>query len=151
MQKPSLGENGGMKKICAAIILISVALCLCAADKPAVRTALPSKASAGILPVDRVIGQTCPSSETQTHQVLSGMLAEQYSFEWTESHIAQEVRQPLVRLFGNWLSEHLGSSDVLMSVANENSDGSCGINVRLGGGCMAFVLKDGLIVSMREL
>ena len=151
VQNPSLGENGGMRKISVVLVMICVALCACAAEKQTVRTALPAKASAVLLPVDRTIGQTCSSSETEGHRVLYDMLKEQYSFEWTESHIAQDVRVALVRLFGDWLSDHLGASDILMSVASDNSDGSCGINVRVADSCMAFVLKDNMIISMREL
>ena len=79
------------------------------------------------------------------------MLCESYSFEWTESHIAEQVRSAVVRLFGTWLSEHLGESDYILSVANANSDGSYGINVRAKDSCMAFVLKDDQIISMKQL
>lgn len=151
VQNPSLGENGGMRKICTFLALMCVALCAFAAEKQTVRTALPSKASAVLLPVDRTIGQTCSCTETEAHQALFDMLKEPYSFEWTESHIAEDVRTALVRLFGDWLSNHLGSSDILMSVANDNSDGSCGISVRIADSCMAFVLKENMIISMREL
>jgi len=116
-----------------------------------VRVFLPSKAAKAVYPVDKVIGQTCPATETEAHKALFSMLCESYSFEWTESHIAEPVRSAIVKLFGDWLSEHLGGTDYILSVANNNSDGSFGINVRAKDSCMAFVLKDNQIISMKAL
>ena len=141
-----------MRKALSLLFLILIPLCAFAEDVSSVRTAFPSRASkAGILPVDRTIGQTCSPDESEVHRILYGMLGEPYSLEWTESHIAEDVRAALVRLFGSWLSDHLGTSDIIMSVGNGNSDGSFGISVRMDGSCIAFVLKDSLIVSMKEL
>ena len=151
-----LGENEAMRKGFVSLVFVLLALFAFAdgvfvADQPSVRVFLPSKATTSVYPVDKVIGQTCSSSETETHKALFSMLCEQYSFEWTESHIAEPVRAALVKLFGDWFSEHLGGTDYILSVANNNSDGSSGINVRAKDSCMAFVLKDDQIISMKAL
>lgn len=151
VQKGSLGENRAMRKAIVSLFFILVAALSFAEDQTPVRVFLPSQASAAVYPVDKVIGQTCPSSETEAHKALFSMLCESYSFEWTESHIAEQVRSAIVRLFGAWLSDNLGESDYILSVANANSDGSYGINVRSKDSCMAFVLKDDQIISMRQL
>ena len=83
--------------------------------------------------------------------LLSDALQEAYSFEWTEKHIAAEVRSAIVRLFDSWFSNHLPCSWILMSASYVNADGSAGINVRADGSCMSFVLSGGMIVSMKEL
>ena len=151
VQKGSLGENRAMRKAFVSLIFILAAAVAFAEDQIPVRIFLPSQATSEAYPVDKVIGQTCPNSETQAHKALFSMLCESYSFEWTESHIAEQVRSAVVRLFGTWLSEHLGESDYILSVANANSDGSYGINVRAKDSCMAFVLKDDQIISMKQL
>lgn len=140
-----------MRKAFVSLIFILAAAVAFAEDQIPVRIFLPSQASSAAYPVDKVIGQTCPYSETQAHKALFSMLCESYSFEWTESHIAEQVRSAVVRLFGTWLSEHLGESDYILSVANANFDGSYGINVRAKDSCMAFVLKDDQIISMKQL
>lgn len=146
-----MGENKAMRKAFACLVFVLLASFAFAEDQLPIRIYLPSKASSALFPVDKVIGQTCPSSETETHKALFSMLCESYSFEWTESHIAEAVRPAVVRLFGSWFSEYLGFSDYILSVANANSDGSFGINVRAKDSCMAFVLKDNQIISMRQL
>ncbi len=134
------------------MIMILSALPVLAQDSVPVRVAMPSKATGSpVLPYDRVIGQVVESDCDGNHVLLSGALHEDYSFEWTESHIASEVRSALVRLFDRWLSTHLPCTRILMSVSHVNADGSTGINVRADGSCMSFVLSDGMIVSMKEL
>ena len=146
-----------MRKGFVSLVLVLLALsafagvAFAAEAQTSVRVFLPSKAVSPVYPVDKVIGQTCPSTETEAHKALFSMLCEEYSFEWTESHIAESVRAAIVKLFGTWLSEHLGGTDYILSVANNNSDGSFGINVRAKDSCMAFVLKDNQIISMKEL
>ena len=141
-----------MRKALVCLIFVLVFSFAFADDEQTpIRVYLPSQASKTVYPVDKVIGQTCSVTETETHKALFSMLCESYSFEWTQSHIAEPERSAIVKLFGSWLSEHLGFSDYTLSVANANSDGSFGINVRAKDSCMAFVLKDNLIISMKEL
>lgn len=134
------------------IILIAAAMPLyCAEEKP-VRTYLPAMASQhGMLPVDDVIGRIAEPDCDDAHVALSSALGEEYSFEWTQNHIAEPVRAALVRLFDSWFSTHLPCSGILMSVSHANADGSIGINVRAGGSCVAFVMSEGMIVSMKEI
>ncbi len=144
-------ENCRMKRLVTALMLLSLALCAFASDG-GVRTVLPSLAGERPqLPIDTEIGQLGNFRDTREHEVLTGMLFEPYSFEWTERHLAQESREALVRLFGTWMSENLPASEMLISESRVNEDGSTVINVRLHGTCMAFVLRDGVIVSMKEL
>ncbi|MBP5162717.1 MAG: hypothetical protein ILP16_07055 [Spirochaetales bacterium] len=143
----------GKRLIClAAILLILSVLPVLAEDSVPVRIAMPSKATGSpVLPYDRVIGQVVEPECDDSHVLLSKALGEAYSFEWTESHIAPEVRSAIVRLFDSWFSTHLPCSFVLMSASHVNADGSTGINVRADGSCMSFVLSGGMIVSMKEL
>ena len=145
-------ENGDVRKAVLTLILLSLPFILSAADEGSARTFFPSKASAAeVLPVDATLGQISRPDASKAHIALCSMLLEPYSFEWTERHLREQERQALVRVFGQWLSENLGSEGFLMSVASENGDGSVSIGVRVNGGCMAFVLKDGLVISMKEL
>ena len=107
-------------------------------------------AGAGILPVDDALGLVAGPDSDEAHSILYSALLEEYSFDWTETHISQPVRAALVRLFDGWLSTHLPCSDILMSISRFNADGSTTITVRTGDSCMSFVLSDGLIVSMKE-
>ena len=135
-----------------ALFLVSVLL-PAVAETPSVRVEFPASSSSdkAVLPTDGVIGQICDPDADEAHKVLSAMLGRGYSFEWTQECIAEEMRAPLVNLFGTWLSEHLPAENVLFSVSHENSDSSVSINVRIGAFCMAFVLKDNVIISMKEL
>lgn len=141
------------KKIHLIILMILAALLpLCAAESQTVRSYLPSLSSErGLLPVDGVIGQTAEPDCDDAHKALSAALSEDYSFDWTQTYIAEPVRAALVRLFDSWFSTHLPCSAVLMSVSHPNADGSIGINVRVGDSCMSFVMSDGVIVSMKEI
>ena len=135
-----------------ALLIILATFPVLAGDSSSVRVTMPSTATKSpILPFDRVIGQVVEPDCDDNHLLLFNVLKEAYSFEWTESHIAPEVRTALVRLFDPWLSTHLPCYEILLSASYVNSDGSTGINVRADGSCMAFVLSDGMIVSMKEL
>ena len=135
----------------ASIIILSV-FPVMADDSSSVRVTMPSKITkTSVLPFDRVIGQVVEPDCDDNHMFLFNALREAYSIEWTESYIAPEVRIALVRLFDPWLSTHLPCSEILLSDSFVNADGSTGINVRADGSCMAFVLSDGMIVSMKEL
>ena len=139
------------KRVLLFMIILAAALPLYAAQQ-SVRTFLPSLSSGqGLLPVDDVIGQTAAPDCDDAHRALSAALGEDYSFEWTQSHVAQPVRAALVRLFDGWFSTHLPCRGILMSVSHANADGSVGINIRCGESCMAFVMSDGMIVSMKEI
>ena len=141
-----------MKKTLLCLAMLILVFCAFASDSQNVRVFFPSKVTGRqIFPVDDGIGQTCSVTESSDHQILFEMLKEPYTFEWTESHIREQERSALVKLFGPWLSENLGSSDVLMSTSLRNSDSSVSISVRVNGSCMAFVLKDGLVISMKAL
>ncbi len=141
-----------MRKALCILILVSVLACAFAADNESVRTFFPANASPkAVFPIDAVIGQTCPVDASEDHGKLFAMLTEPYSFEWTQSHLSENERAALVQIFGSWLSANLGQGEVLMSVASKNAEGSVGISVRKNGSCMAFVLKDDLIIAMREL
>ena len=140
------------KRLLTFIMILVAVLPLYSAEVQSVRTYLPALASGdGMLPVDDVIGQTATPDCDDAHKALYGALGEDYSFEWTQTHIAQPVRSALVRLFDSWFSSHLPCSGILMSVSHVNADGSVGINVRIGGSCMAFVMSDSMIVSMKEI
>ena len=142
----------GKRIILLFMILIAAAMPLyCAGEKP-VRTYLPAMASQrGMLPVDNVIGPVAEPDCDDAHAALYSALTEGYSFEWTQTYIAEPVRAALVKLFDSWFSTHLPCSGILMSVSHENADGSIGINVRTDGSCVAFVMSDGMIVSMKEI
>ncbi len=141
----------GKRTAVTLLLAVLVILPLCAATQSSVRTSLPANATwTGVLPVDSSIGQTAEPDSDEAHSVLYAALREEYSFDWTETHIAEDVRAALVRLFDKWLSTHLPCTDILMSVSRSNADGSTSITVRTGDSCMSFVLSDGLIVSMRE-
>ena len=146
---------GMMRKRCLclmALIIMLAAFPVMADDSVPVRVAMPSKATESpILPFDRVIGQVVEPDCDENHRILFSALMEAYSFEWTESHIAPEVRQALVRLFDQWFSTHLPCSEILLSASHVNADVSTGINVRADGSCVAFVLSGGMIVSMKEM
>ena len=135
----------------SCLMVILVMLPLFAGPPLSARTFLPMNASeAGLLPVDAVLGQVAQPDSDEAHSVLYAALREEYSFDWTETHIAQPVRAALVRLFDKWLSTHLPCTEVLMSVSRANADGSTAITVRTGDSCMSFVLSEGRIVSMKE-
>lgn len=154
-----------MRKLLSVLAIILVTLCIFADDSESgslsspnianitdsVRTALPAKTGTPMLPKDVKIGQVVSYTESPDHETLNKMLREEYSFEWTESHIAEQERPTLVKLFGSWLSQNLPATNFLMSKMSINQDGSVVINVRIGNSCMAFVLKDSMIVSMKEL
>ena len=141
----------GKRTISTLLLALLVMLPLCAAPAPSARVALPMKASgAGILPVDDELGLVAGPDSDEAHSLLYSMLREEYSFDWTETHIAQPMRAALVRLFDGWLSTHLPCRDILMSISRGNADGSTTITVRTGDTCMSFVLSEGRIVSMRE-
>ena len=145
-------ELMGKKTLVMSILILAAAMSLSAADVQSVRTYLPSLASEqGMLPVDDVIGQTAGPDCDDAHKALYSALGEDYSFEWTQSRIAQPVRAALVKLFDSWFSSHLPCSGIMMSVSHANADGSVGINVRCGESCMAFVMSEGMIVSMKEI
>ena len=135
----------------AMIVMLAISPAF-ALDSGSVRVIMPSMTSGSpILPFDRIIGQVVEPDCDETHIILYDALSENYTFEWTESHIAPEVRQALVHLFDQWFSTHLPCEGFLMSVSHVNADGSTGINVRSGDSCMAFVLSEGMIISMKEM
>ena len=141
----------GKRKLALSLMVLFVMLPLCAAGLQSARTSLPATATqTGLLPVDSTMGQVAQPDSDEAHQVLSAALKEEYSFDWTETHIAEPVRAALVRLFDGWLSTHLPCTGILMSVSRINADGSTAITVRTGDSCMSFVLSGGLIVSMAE-
>ena len=149
-QTGDLGENGGMKKGFLAILMFLFAIfTLCAAE---VRIVMPQNRSGSpMLPVDSVIGQIAEEDRDDAVRTLALALRQEYSFEWTEQHIAEEYRTSLVKLFGSWLSENLPATQILFSVPYVNSDGTVGVNARIGQDCMAFLLDGNQIVSMRLL
>ena len=149
-QTGDLGENEGMKKGFLAVLMILLALSPLFAGE--VRVAMPQNRSGSpMLPVDTVIGQVADENSDGAVRKLASALREEYSFEWTQTHIAEEYRASLVKLFGSWFSETLPVSNVLFSVPYVNSDGTVGVNVRIGQVCMAFLLSGNQIVSMRQL
>ena len=149
-QTGDLGENGAMKKRLLAVLLILLAFFPLFAGE--VRIAMPQNRSGSpMLPVDAVIGQIAEEDSDEAVRKLASALREEYSFEWTQAHIAEEYRASLIKLFGAWFSETLPVSTVLFSVPHVNSDGTVGVNVRIGQVCMAFLLSGNQIVSMRQL
>ena len=149
-QTGDLGENGGMKRGFLAVLLILIAFSPLFAEE--VRIVMPQNRSDSLmLPVDAVIGQIADESSDEAVRKLASALREEYSFEWTQVHIAEEYRASLVKLFGTWFSENLPVSTVLFSVPYVNGDGTVGVNVRIGQVCMAFLLEGNQIVSLRLL
>ena len=149
-QTGDLGENEGMKKGFLAVLMILLALSPLFAGE--VRVAMPQNRSGSpMLPADAVIGQIADENSDEAVRKLASALREEYSFEWTQAHIAEEYRASLIKLFGAWFSETLPVSTVLFSVPHVNSDGTVGVNVRIGQVCMAFLLSGNQIVSMRQL
>ena len=145
-----MGENEGMKKGFLAVLMILLALSPLFAGE--VRVAMPQNRSGSpMLPVDTVIGQVADENSDEAVRKLASALREEYSFGWTQTHISEEYRASLVKLFGSWFSETLPVSNVLFSVPYVNSDGTVGVNVRIGQVCMAFLLSGNQIVSMRQL
>ncbi len=136
-----------MKKY-IAIALLFVVLCV-PAFSASVRSYLPSKTRVASLPLDSVIGQVAERDSSTSHELVYKALSEEYSFQWAETYLREDVRQSLISLFGSWLSEHLPAEDVLLSVSHGNSDGSVGLNARVGGSCMSFIVEGDLIVSMK--
>ena len=117
-----------------------------------VRVVMPQNRSGSpMLPLDTVIGQVADENSDEAVRELASSLREEYSFEWTQTHLAEEYRASLVKLFGAWFSETLPVNSVLFSVPYVNSDGTVGVNVRIGLVCMAFLLSGNQIVSMRQL
>ena len=117
-----------------------------------IRVDLPQNRSGNmIMPVDAVIGQTADRDVNEDVRKLSLALSEEYSFEWTQEHIAEQARASLVKLFGSWFSENLPVPEVLFSLPYVNADGTVGVNARVGSTCMAFLLEGGQIVSIRLL
>ncbi len=140
-----------MKKLSAlALVLIFLSLSVFGAEG-SVRAFFPSTRTVGRLPVDSTIGQTAQPDSSDVHDLVSRALASEYSFEWTETFLHPDVRGSLVSLFGTWLSENLPASEPLLSVSHRNSDGSFGLNVRVGDSCMAFIVDGDFIVSMKRL
>ena len=138
------------RKVLAIALILVLAFGALHADE--VRVEFPKMHDrTSILPVDSVIGQIADESSDPAVHALSLALKEEYSFEWTQNHIAEESRASLVKLFGTWFSENLPSGETLFSVPHVNSDGTIGVNVRIGSSCMAFLLQGNMIVSMRLL
>ena len=130
------------------MILLAVS-CIYAAE---IRVDLPQNRSENmLLPTDSVLGQLADETSYEAVSALAQAMREDYSFEWTEAHIAEQYRASLVRLFGDWFSENLPVSGALFSLPVVNADGTVGVNVRVGSSCMAFLLEGNLIVSMRLL
>ncbi len=143
-----------MRKTAVLSILLLLVASFSLYANDSVRTYFPflsKEATSLVLPVDSVIGQTAGSDSSETHLLLKKALGESYSYEWTQTYLAEETRASLVQLFGTWLSENLGKGGAIFSTLHRNQDGSVGINVRLNGSCMAFVLSEGRIVSMSQL
>ena len=138
------------KSFLAAVLMILFALAGLYADE--IRVELPQNRTGNlIMPVDSVIGQTADRNVNENVQELYKAFREEYSFEWTEKHIAEEARASLVKLFGSWLSENLPIGDALFSLPYVNADGTVGVNVRVGSSCLAILLSGNQIVSMRLL
>lgn len=138
------------KSFLIAVLLILFAVAGLYADE--IRVELPQNRSGNpIMPVDSVIGQTADWSVNENVQELYKAFREEYSFEWTRKHIAEEARASLVKLFGSWLSEKLPVSDAMFSIPYVNADGTVGVNVRVGSACLAVLLAGNQIVSMRLL
>ena len=145
-----MGENGDMKRGFLAVLMIILVISPLFAEE--VRVVMPQNRSGSpMLPVDTVIGQVADENSDEAVRELASSLREEYSFEWTQTHIAEEYRASLVKLFGAWFSETLPVNSVLFSVPYVNSDGTVGVNVRIGQVCMAFLLSGNQIVSMRQL
>ncbi len=138
-----------MKKFVAFALLLFV-LCV-PTFSSSVRSYLPSNVKVANLPVDSVIGKLAEPDSSETHELLQRALKSEYSFEWTETYLREDVRQSLVSLFGPWFSENLPAAEVLLSVSHSNSDGSVGLNARVGSSCMSFIIDGGFIVSMKLL
>ena len=146
-----MGENEVMKKrkVLACVLILVLAFGALFAE---VRVEFPGMHDrTSVLPVDAVIGQIADESSDAAVHSLALALKEEYSFEWTQNHIAEESRASLVRLFGPWFSENLPCGAALFSVPYMNGDGTVGVNVRIGSSCMAFLLEESMIVSMRLL
>lgn len=154
-----------MKK---AALLINLIFCLCFClcfsvsaqtqeSYESVRVFLPSLSLGyGLLPSDSVIGLTAYTDSSEAHAFLSSALKSPYSFEWTEKYLSPSVREPLVRLFGSWLSFNLPAVSFLLSESHINGDGSMGINARIlhndgNSACMSFIFFEGKIIAMKEL
>ena len=147
-----MGENEVMKKrkVLACVLILAFAFGVLCADE--VRVEFPKLHDrTSVLPVDAVIGQIADESSDAAVHSLALALKEEYSFEWTQNHIAEESRASLVKLFGSWFSENLPCGVAFFSVPYMNGDGTVGVNVRIGSSCMAFLLEENMIVSMRLL
>lgn len=143
-----MGENKAVKKRFSAILILMFVSCLLFAAE--IRVAFPAAHIGNvILPVDSEIGQLAEEDSHEAVAVLAAALREEYSFEWTETHIHESVRASLVKLFGSWFSENLPASAILFSVPHENPDGTVGVNVRIGESCVSFILEGNQIISMR--
>ena len=150
-QMPDLGENEGMKKSFAALLLILL-VSVCGVSASEIRIVMPQNRSGSMmLPVDSVIGQLADEDSDAAVRSLASALKQEYSFEWTQEHISEEFRASLVKLFGTWFSENLPVAGALFSVPYVNGNGTVGVNVRIGTVCMAFLLDGNQIVSMRLL
>ncbi len=139
------------KTVVLAMIILSLSAPAFCADATSVRIGLPAASKTSLLPVDSVIGQVVQPDSSDVHVLLHKALTAEYGFEWTETYLREDVRPSLVSLFGSWFAENLPAKEMLMSASHANSDGSVGLNVRVGSSCMSFILEGGQIVSMRAL
>ena len=138
------------KALLTAVLILLIVFPALYADE--VRVVFPkNRSESPMLPVDSVIGQLADENSDASVYSLALALREEYSFGWTETHIAEQYRSSLVKLFGTWFSENLPVSEALFSAPYLNNDGTVGVNVRIGTSCMTFLLDGNQIVSMRLL
>ena len=138
-----------MKKTVFLLILVSLVLLPVLAESS--RDAfLTSKHSNDVLPVDSVLGQTADSESSEDHRVLAQALAEEFSFEWLETYLAESFRETAAKLWSEKLSSILPANQFVMSVARKNADKSVSISVRLleNSTVIHFAVRDGLIEAM---
>ena len=138
------------KALLTAVLILLIVFPALYADEVRVVFA-KNRSESPMLPVDSVIGQLADENSDASVYSLALALREEYSFEWTETHIAEQYRSSLVKLFGTWFSENLPVSEALFSAPYLNNDGTVGVNVRFGTSCMTFLLDGNQIVSMRLL
>jgi len=138
-----------VKKTVFLLILVSLVLLPALAESS--RDAfLTSKHNNDVLPVDSVLGQTADSESSENHRMLAQALAEEFSFEWLETYLAESFRETAAKLWSEKLSSILPANQFVMSVARKNADKSVSISVRLleNSTVIHFAVRDGLIEAM---
>ena len=141
------------KKIALVIIilsLLSLSFVFCA-DNRSFRTAIVSNESSHVLPYDSKIGQLCDVNQTIYHEFLLNALSHEYSIDWIQTYLQEDVRSALVSMYDSFFASNLPFDSVLMSTLYENADNSIGINVRTNSTCISFIIKDEKIIAMKVL